>query len=89
MEGIPQHRQELVYDDKILHGSFTVADYGINAGTTLQLVECDNASSISSDEAADEVKKCIACGGKNDFYMVTPACRHCTVQQSRELDQYR
>jgi hypothetical protein len=86
-EGIPHSQQELVFGDNLLDGRLSLTELGISDGAVLQLVICDDALSSSSDEV--EAKKCIVCGHKNEFYMVTPACRYCSVQQSREFDHFR
>ena len=84
MKGIPHYKQKVIFLDKVLDGRLTLADYDITHETTLQLVVRDDASS-SDDEPTSDQGKCIACGGPSRFNLVTPGCRNCIVQQSREL----
>ena len=87
-EGIPQSQQQLVFGDNLLDDRLSLTELGVNQGATLQLLMCDDSSSSTSSDGV-EAKKCIVCGGKNEFYMVTLACRYCSFRKSREFDYFR
>jgi hypothetical protein len=93
MTGVPVAKQQLLLDGKILDGDgrCSLADLGISVGSVLQLVaiidDDDDWMMILDSVGCCEAKPCVLCGLDNPNWRAVPACRPCTLEQARLLDQ--